>query len=139
MIKNPNKPFSVAQFPINTFVDLGAAKGKTQILFLRNATKNDVTLDMDSTLSYGSNCNCYPILSATGNVIGSLLIAHTKYINILPTHLVILKSDEDNFSACQVEGVGGLLTFIDSGDNALIIPYEPNLNKLTVVDRGQTE
>lgn len=139
MITNPTKPFDVSKYAPNVFHVLGNTKTKTQILFLKSTPKNLVTLDVDSVLEYGPNCKCYPVLNALGLIVGSFLIATTNCITLNSMYLTVVKSDEDNFSALQAEGVGGLLSFIDTNDNLLIVPYEPNVNKLTVVDRGQNE
>lgn len=138
MIKEPDKPFSVKNVPINKFHILGTLKNKTQILFISIATKNDVTIDQDSVLHYGSSCRCYPVLSMSGTIVGSLLIVVGKF-HLKETHLSINKCTEDSFSVIQAEGVGGLLSFIDANDNLLILPYAPNINKLTVTDRGQND
>jgi len=139
MITNPSKPIDVSKYEANLFHVIGKSKTKTQILFLKSTPKNLVTLDVDSVLDYGPNCKCYPVLNALGVVIGSFLVVATNCLTLNNMYLTVIKSDEDNFSALQAEGVGGLLSFIDSNDNILIVPYEPNVNKLTVVDRGQNE
>jgi hypothetical protein len=139
MITNPSKPIDVSKYAENVFHVLGKNKTKTQILFLKTTPKNVVTLDVDSVLDYGPNCKCYPVLNALGLVVGSLLAITTNCLTFNNMFLTVITSEEDNFSALQAEGVGGLLSFIDTNDNLLIVPYEPNVNKLTVVDRGQNE
>jgi hypothetical protein len=138
MIKDPDKPFSIKNIPINKFYVLGTSKNRTQILFISSSTKNDVTIDTESVLQYGSSCKCYPVLSMSGIIVGSLLIVVGKF-HLKETHLSINKCTEDCFSVIQAEGVGGLLSFIDVNDNLLILPYSPNTNKLTVTDRGQND
>lgn len=139
MITNPSKPIDVSKYAENVFHILGKNKTKTQILFLKTTPKNVVTLDVDSVLDYGPNCKCYPVLNALGLVVGSLLAITTNCLTFNNMFLTVITAEEDNFSALQAEGVGGLLSFIDTNDNLLIVPYEPNVNKLTVVDRGQNE
>lgn len=136
IIRDPRLPFSIRKMPLNTFIVLGVdSKNKTQLLYVTSNEKSTVSIDRESVLEYGPHCKCYPIVSATNAIVGSLLLIDTHYLEFKTSHVMVTrKSEIGSYTLKQAEGVGGLMTFIDEYDNVLIVPYDPTNSKLTVTD-----
>lgn len=136
IIRDPRLPFSIRKMPLNTFIVLGVdSKNKTQLIYVTSNEKNTVSIDRDSVLEYGPHCKCYPIVSVTNAIVGSLLLIDSHYLDFKTSHVMVTrKPDIGSYSLKQAEGVGGLMTFIDEYDNVLIVPYDPTNSKLTVTD-----
>lgn len=137
MIKDSSKPFFISNLETGAFLKLGSNAKRTQILYLTSIEKNEVRLDPDSVLDYGPHCRCYPVINLTNTIVGSLLVLDNRHLEYSALRLIIRNKQEiGEFAIHQVEGVGGLMAFIDSYDNILVLPATPPQNKLTVVDQG---
>lgn len=134
MIKIGTEPFRMKLSP-KVFHKLETPR-RTQILFFPTALNDtELHLDIETKKSFSSECDFYPILNSVNNIVGSLFVVNRKKLNFSPLMFYVREtSDISNMEGEQIQGVGGTYVYCDEEKNVLVVPADPVVTDLTVLE-----
>ncbi len=134
MIPLDGSHFNVS-VPINQFVSIGTEKGRTQILFLGSTTKSELSVDTSKVIKWSAECVQYVVVTLAGRQIGSLFVVNSRKVNF--DHICFYVREYADFGTMQpvqTEGLGSVFVFRDEHRNVLVMPANPIVTSLIVVE-----
>lgn len=134
MIPLDGSQFTVS-VPIGQFITIGTEKGRTQILFLGSVTKSGLSIDTSKVVKWSSECVQYIVVSSAGRQIGSLFVVNSRKVNFDHIYFYVREHTEfGTMQPVQTEGLGFVFVFRDEHRNVLVMPANPIVTSLIVVE-----
>lgn len=134
MIKIGNDTFRLKLAP-RVFHKIETPRRAQIVFFPNNLRDTELHLGMEAKKSFSSECDFYPILNSVNNIVGSLYVVNRKKLNFSPLMFYVRETSElSNMEGEQVQGVGGTFVYCDEEKNVLVVPAEPIVTDLTVLE-----
>lgn len=136
MIKIGKEPFSLPSIATNIFMGLDCEGSRQQVIFLAKPIKiNELRLDIKSHKRYSAECDFYPVLDSVDTIVGSFFNVSRRRLFYTDSKLLVSSPHGfGNMAPLQIQGVGGVFAYSDEYNNILVIPSQPTVTDLVVLE-----